>query len=41
MANVVPRFHSLNAGQWKRIETYVRSVATDQGEVYVVIGPAF
>lgn len=41
MANVVPQFHSLNAGQWERIENYVRSVATDQGEVYVVTGPAF
>jgi endonuclease G len=41
MANVVPQLHVLNAGEWEKIENYVRNLATQQGEVYVVTGPAF
>lgn len=41
MANVVPQFHKLNAGEWEKIETYVRDLATQLGDVYVVTGPAF
>jgi len=41
MANVVPQVHVLNAGEWEKIENYVRNLATQLGEVYVVTGPAF
>ena len=41
MANVVPQVHKLNAGEWEKIETYVRGLATQLGDVYVVTGPAF
>ncbi len=41
MANVVPQLHKLNAGEWEKIESQVRNLATQLGEVYVVTGPAF
>ena len=41
MANVVPQLHVLNAGEWEKIENYVRNLTTQLGEVYVVTGPAF
>lgn len=41
MANVVPQVHKLNAGEWEKIESAVRNLATQLGEVYVVTGPAF
>jgi endonuclease G len=41
LANMVPQSHVLNTGKWERIETTVRNMATSDGEVYVVTGPAF
>lgn len=41
MANVVPQDHKLNTGKWAAIEEQVRQLARDNGEVYVVTGPAF
>lgn len=41
MANVVPQDHKLNTGKWAGIEEQVRQLARDNGEVYVVSGPAF
>ena len=41
MGNIVPQVHTLNAGNWARIEADVRDLATQLGEVYVVTGPAF
>ncbi len=41
MANVVPQDHMLNTGEWAHIEAQVRQLAKQQGELYVVTGPAF
>ncbi|KAG9597166.1 hypothetical protein KCV01_g9222, partial [Aureobasidium melanogenum] len=41
LANMVPQSHTLNTGKWERIETTVRTMATNDGEVFVVTGPAF
>lgn len=41
LSNVVPQNGALNSGAWDKIERAVRTLATDDGEVYVVTGPAF
>lgn len=41
LANMVPQNHTLNTGKWERIETSLRTMATEDGEVFVVTGPAF
>ena len=41
MANMVPQVHANNAGVWAGIEGAVRQLASRDGEVYVVTGPAF
>lgn len=41
LANMVPQNHTLNTGKWERIETTLRTMATEDGDVYVVTGPAF
>lgn len=41
LANMVPQNHTLNTGKWERIETTVRTMATNDGDVFVVTGPAF
>ena len=41
LANMVPQVHANNAGIWAGIEAAVRRLALDDGEVYVVTGPAF
>ena len=41
LANMVPQVHANNAGIWAGIEGATRQLAMDEGEVYVVSGPAF
>jgi endonuclease G len=41
LANMVPQVHANNAGVWAGIEGAARQLATSEGEVYVVSGPAF
>ncbi|KXV79908.1 endonuclease, partial [Acetobacter malorum] len=41
LSNVVPQTASLNEGIWSRVERRVRDMADDEGELYVVTGPAF
>ena len=41
LANMIPQVHANNAGVWAEIEGAVRQLALDEGEVYVVSGPAF
>jgi endonuclease G, mitochondrial len=41
LANIVPQAHRLNTGAWTRIETAVRTLAEQDGELYVVTGPVF
>ncbi len=41
LANMVPQIHENNAGVWAGIEGAMRQLARDEGEVYVVSGPAF
>ena len=41
LANMVPQVHANNAGIWAGIEGAARQMATDEGELYVVSGPAF
>ncbi len=41
LANMVPQVHANNAGVWEGIEGAVRQLATEEGELYVVTGPAF
>lgn len=41
LANMVPQVHVNNAGVWADIEAAVRHLATDEGELYVISGPAF
>ena len=38
---MVPQVHANNAGIWAGIEGAVRQLATREGELYVVSGPAF
>ena len=37
---MVPQVHANNAGIWAGIEGATRQLAMDEGEVYVVSGPA-
>lgn len=41
LANVVPQTPELNEGIWTGVEMAVRKLATREGELYVVTGPAF
>lgn len=41
LSNIVPQTAVLNEGIWARIESTVRDMARDEGELYVVTGPAF
>ena len=41
LANMVPQVHANNAGVWAGIEGAAREMALNEGEVYVVSGPAF
>jgi endonuclease G len=41
LANMVPQIHANNAGVWAGIEGAARQMATSEGELYVVSGPAF
>ena len=41
LANMVPQTPELNRGVWEGIESAVRRLATGEGELYVVTGPAF
>ena len=41
LANMVPQVHVNNAGVWAGIEGATRQLALNEGEVYVVSGPAF
>ncbi|WP_153101815.1 DNA/RNA non-specific endonuclease [Paraburkholderia hayleyella] len=41
LANVVPQNHLHNQQLWSRLETAVRKLAMQDGEVYVVTGPMF
>jgi endonuclease G len=41
LANMVPQVHANNAGVWAGIEGAARELASKEGELYVVTGPAF
>jgi endonuclease G, mitochondrial len=41
LANIVPQVPELNRGIWEGIESAVRRLAEQHGELYVVTGPAF
>ena len=41
LANMVPQVHENNAGVWAGIEGAARQMASREGELYVVTGPAF
>jgi endonuclease G len=41
LANMVPQVHANNAGIWAGIEGAARQMAVQEGELYVVSGPAF
>jgi endonuclease G len=41
LANMVPQVHANNAGIWSGMEQVARRLASGDGEVYVVSGPAF
>ncbi len=41
LANMVPQIHANNAGVWANLESTARQLATEEGELYVVSGPAF
>ncbi len=41
LANMVPQTAALNRGIWVGIETAVRRLASREGELYLVTGPAF
>lgn len=41
LANMVPQIHANNAGVWAGIESSARQLATEEGDLYVVSGPAF
>ena len=41
LANMVPQVHENNAGVWAGIENSARQLATSDGDVYVLSGPAF
>lgn len=41
LANMVPQIHANNAGVWAGIEAAARQLAIEEGELYVISGPAF
>ena len=41
LANMVPQIHANNAGVWAGLEGTAREIASAEGELYVVSGPAF
>jgi endonuclease G, mitochondrial len=41
LANMVPQEPSVNRGIWEGIESVVRKLAKERGELYVVTGPVF
>ena len=41
LANMVPQVHANNAGVWAGIESAARQLASTEGDLYVVTGPAF
>ncbi len=41
LANMVPQTAALNRGVWEGIESAVRDLAVQEGELYVVTGPVF
>lgn len=41
LANMVPQVHENNAGVWAGIESAARQLATAEGDIYVISGPAF
>lgn len=41
LANMVPQEPSVNRGVWEGIESAVRKMAKDRGELYVVTGPIY
>lgn len=41
LANMVPQVHENNAGVWAGIEGAARQLATTEGDIYVISGPAF
>ncbi|AOX19060.1 hypothetical protein A0U90_00690 [Kozakia baliensis] len=41
LSNMVPQTPDLNRGLWAGVEKVVRDLATQNGEVYVVTGPAY
>lgn len=41
LANMVPQVHENNAGVWAGIEGAARQLASAEGEIYVITGPAF
>lgn len=41
LANMVPQVHANNAGVWAGIEAAARQLAIEEGELYVISGPAF
>jgi endonuclease G len=41
LANIVPQDHKNNRGAWEGIESAVRKLAQNRGELYIVTGPIF
>lgn len=41
LANMIPQVPEINRGVWERIESAVRTLAKQRGELYVVTGPLF
>lgn len=39
MTNICPQNHNLNAGDWKRLEEFVRSMAQEYEHIYICTGP--
>lgn len=39
LSNMCPQKHSFNAGIWSDLESAVRQIAYDEGQIYVVTGP--
>jgi endonuclease G len=41
LSNMVPQVGALNRGIWERLESAVRDLAIEDGQLYVITGPAF
>ncbi len=39
MTNICPQNHNLNAGDWKRLEEFVRTMAQEYEHIYICTGP--